>query len=186
MGKKITIDSATMMNKVFEIIEAKKIFDFDYKQLAILVHPKSYVHAIVKFKNGITKMLIHDTNMTIPIFNSLYPNYQKNINTKNIDFKIVNNLSFQKPDSKKFPIIEILKHLPKKNSLFETVIVSANDRLVNLFLQKKIKFNDISKLLLKVIKSNEFKKFKYRVPQNLREIKILNNYVSLKIHSLSV
>ena len=186
MGKKITIDSATMMNKVFEIIEAKKIFDFDYKQLVILVHPKSYVHAIVKFKNGITKMLIHDTNMTIPIFNSLYPNYQKNINTKNIDFKIVNNLSFQKPDSKKFPIIEILKHLPKKNSLFETVIVSANDRLVNLFLQKKIKFNDISKLLLKVIKSKEFKKFKYREPHNIREIKILNNYVSLKIHSLSV
>ena len=186
MGKKITIDSATMMNKVFEIIEAKKIFDYDYKKLEILVHPKSYVHAIVKFKNGITKMLIHDTNMTIPIFNSLYPNYQKNIKTKNIDFEIVNNLSFQKVDSKKFPIIEILKHLPKKNSLFETVIVSANDRLVNLFLQKKIKFTDISKLLLKVIKSNEFKKFKYRVPQNIHEIKKLNNYVSLKIHSLSV
>ena len=82
-------------------------------------------------------MLIHDTNMTIPIFNSLYPNYQKNINSKNIDFEIINNLSFQIPDSKKFPIIEILKHLPKKNSLFETVIVSANDHLVNLFLQKK-------------------------------------------------
>ncbi|MBT7095066.1 MAG: 1-deoxy-D-xylulose-5-phosphate reductoisomerase, partial [Bacteroidetes bacterium] len=70
MGDKITIDSATMMNKVFEIIEAKKIFDLSYKQLEILIHPKSYLHAIVKFNNGLSKLLVHDTNMTIPIFNS--------------------------------------------------------------------------------------------------------------------
>ena len=73
MGKKISVDSATMMNKVFEIIEAKKIFNFRYEQLEILIHPKSYLHAIIKFNNGLTKMLIHDTNMTIPIFN-LYMN----------------------------------------------------------------------------------------------------------------
>ena len=63
MGKKITIDSATMMNKVFEIIEAKKIFNLNYKQLEILIHPKSYLHAIVKFNNGLSKLLVHDTNM---------------------------------------------------------------------------------------------------------------------------
>ena len=72
MGKKISIDSATMMNKVFEIIEAKKIFNFKYNQLEILIHPQSYLHAIVKFNNGLTKLLIHDTNMIIPIFNSIY------------------------------------------------------------------------------------------------------------------
>ena len=62
-----------MMNKVFEIIEAKKIFDIKYKKLEILVHPQSYVHALVKFTNGLTKILIHDTTMKIPIFNSIYP-----------------------------------------------------------------------------------------------------------------
>ena len=186
MGKKITIDSATMMNKVFEIIEAKKIFNYDYKNLSILVHPKSYVHAIVKFQNGITKMLIHDTNMMIPIFNSLYPDYQKKIKTKNIDFETVNNLNFRKVDSKKYPAIKILNHLPNKNSLFETVIVSANDELVSLFLQKKIKFTDISRVLLKIVKIKEFTKFKFRVPHNIREIKKLSDYVSLKVHTLSV
>ena len=69
MGKKISVDSATMMNKVFEIIEAKKIFNLDYKQLDVLVHPTSYVHAITKFKDGMIKIVAHDTNMKIPIFN---------------------------------------------------------------------------------------------------------------------
>ena len=74
MGKKISIGSATMMNKVFEIIEAKKIFNLNYKQLEILIHPKSYLHAIVKFNNGLSKLLVHDTDMRIPIFNSIYFN----------------------------------------------------------------------------------------------------------------
>ena len=72
MGKKISIDSATMMNKLFEIIEAKNIFNLEYKKIFALIHPKSYVHAIIKFKNGITKILIHETSMKIPIFNALY------------------------------------------------------------------------------------------------------------------
>ena len=72
MGKKISVDSATMVNKVFEIIEASKIFNINIKKVKVLSHPDSYVHAIVKFKNGLFKILIHDTNMKIPIFNTLY------------------------------------------------------------------------------------------------------------------
>jgi 1-deoxy-D-xylulose-5-phosphate reductoisomerase len=72
MGRKISIDSATMINKVFEIIEAKKIFEISYNKLSIIIHPKSYVHAIIKLKNGLTKIIVHDTSMKIPIFNSLY------------------------------------------------------------------------------------------------------------------
>ena len=74
MGKKISIDSATMMNKIFEVIEAIKIFNLVSKKLEILIHPKSYVHAIVHFKNGLTKLLTHKTTMEIPIANSLYLN----------------------------------------------------------------------------------------------------------------
>ena len=186
MGQKITIDSSTLMNKVFEIIEAKKIFNLDYKKLEILIHPKSYVHAMVKFKNGLTKILIHDTNMTIPIFNSLYPNHEKKIFSKKIDFNILNNLSFEKVNQNKFPVVKILEILPKKNSLFETVIVATNDTLVKMFIEKKIKFLDISKILLKIIKNKEFAKYKRIKPKNVNDIIKLSEYVSLKISSLSI
>ena len=186
MGQKITIDSSTLMNKIFEIIEAKKIFNLDYKKLEILIHPKSYVHAMVKFKNGLTKILIHDTNMTIPIFNSLYPNHEKKIFSKKIDFNILNNLSFEKVDQKKFPVIKILEILPKKNSLFETVIVATNDTLVKMFIEKKNKFLDISRILLKIVKNKEFAKYKRIKPKNVNDIIKLSEYVSLKISSLSI
>lgn len=186
MGKKISIDSATMMNKVFEIIEAKKIFNFRYNQLDILVHPKSYVHAMVKFSNGLTKILIHETDMKIPIFNSLYLPFEKKINSKKIDFKILNNLDFQNVDLERFPIVKLIKYLPNKDSLFETVIVSANECLVENFLNKKIKFLDISKFLLKIIQSKQFQKYKLKKPINIEEIKSLNNYVRLKTNNLCV
>jgi 1-deoxy-D-xylulose-5-phosphate reductoisomerase len=186
MGKKISIDSATMMNKVFEIIEAKKIFEIDYKKLDILVHPQSYVHALVKFTNGLTKILIHDTTMTIPIFNSFYPNFKKKIKSKNLNLSIINSLNFKKINKKKFPVVNILNNLPNTDSLFETIVVTANDRLVNMFLQNNIKFLDISKILLKVINSKEFKKFKRIKPKNIAQIEQLSNYVSLKINSLRV
>ncbi|MDA9615553.1 1-deoxy-D-xylulose-5-phosphate reductoisomerase [Candidatus Pelagibacter sp.] len=186
MGKKISIDSATLMNKVFEIIEAKKIFNYKYNQLKIVIHPNSYVHAIVKFNNGLIKMLMHDTNMRIPIFNSFYRNNEKKISTKNIDFDILNNLNFTNVDLIKFPVVNILKKMPNKDSLFETVLVSANDQLVDLFLNKKITFNQISTLLLKIIKMKEFSKFKKLKAKNIDEIIKLNNYVSLKIENLAI
>ena len=186
MGKKISIDSSTMINKVFEIIEARKIFNVNYNKLDILVHQKSYVHAVVKFTNGLTKLLIHDTNMTIPIFNSLYPNFEKKIKTKNLKMDIINNLDFKKIDIKKFPAVNILKTLPKNHSLYETIIVAANDQLVKMFLNNRIRFLDISKILLKFINRKEFKRYKRIKPKNIAQIEQLSNYVSLKINSLSI
>ena len=186
MGKKITIDSSTMMNKIFEIIEAKKIFNYEYNKLSIITHPKSYVHAIVQFKNGLTKMLIHDTTMIIPIFNTLYPNYEKHITPKKLNFELMNNLDFKNIDPKKFPVIKILDFLPKKDSLFETILVAANDELVNLFLKKKINFSDISINLLKIVKIREFDQFKRIIPKNVDEIKKLSKYVSLKVNSICI
>ena len=186
MGKKISIDSATMMNKVFEIIEAKKIFDLSYKQLEILIHPKSYLHAIVKFNNGLTKLLVHDTNMTIPIFNSIYLDNNKKIKSKKIDIKILNNLDLKKVDKVKFPVMKILKNINDKDSLFETIIVSANDKLVNLFLCGKIKFTEISSNLLKICSMPQFTKFKSKKPKNIDDINNLVNYVSFKIDTMSV
>ena len=91
MGKKISVDSATMVNKVFEVIEANKIFNVGFNKINVFSHPESYVHAIVKFKNGLTKILIHDTNMKIPIFNSLF-NQNEKIKSDSLNIKKLNNL----------------------------------------------------------------------------------------------
>ena len=186
MGKKISIDSATMMNKVFEIIEAKKIFDLNYKQIEILTHPSSYLHAIVKFDNGLSKLLVHDTNMIIPIFNSIYLDNDKKIKSKKIDIKTLNNLELKKVDKIRFPVVKILNNINDKDSLFETIIVSANDKLVNLFLCEKINFIDISYNLLKICNMPQFIKFKSKKPKNIDDINNLANYVSLKIDTMSV
>ena len=186
MGKKITIDSATMMNKVFEVIEAKNIFNLDYKKIYILTHPKSYIHAIVKYNSGLIKIIAHDTNMSIPIFNTLYNNSKKKIKCNKLNLNILNDLKLNKINIQKFPLVKILKKLPKKPSLFETVLVSTNDELVNLFLNKDIKFTDISKLFLKIINLKEFNKYKTKTPTKISEILKLNNYVRLKINSKSV
>ena len=186
MGKKISIDSATMMNKVFEIIEAKKIFNLKYNQLEVLVHPKSYLHAMVKFSNGLSKLLVHDTNMTIPIFNSIYDNSEKKIRSKKINIQVLNNLDLKKVDKIKFPVMKIIKKMNENDTLFETIIVSANDKLVSLFLNNKINFIDISKTLLKVCSLSEFSRFKLIKPKNIDEINNLADYVSLKIDSMGV
>ena len=184
MGKKISTDSATMINKVFEVIEANKIFKIPYNKLSIIIHPKSYIHAIIKLRNGLTKIIVHDTNMKIPIFNSLYSS-KKIINSKKIDFKILNNLDFRNVNPKKFPSIKVLKMLPNKTSLFETILVSINDKFVELFLKKKIKFTDISKKMNKMLNLNSFKKYKNIKPKNIEEIVKMNNKIKNDIESLT-
>ena len=176
MGKKISTDSATMINKVFEIIEAKKIFKISYNKLAIIIHPKSYVHAIIKFKNGLTKIIVHDTDMKIPIFNSLYSS-KKIINSKKLDFKILNNLDFRDVNPTKFPLIKVIKMLPNSSSLFETILVSINDKFVELFLRNEIKFTDISKKMNKMLKLNSLKKYKKIKPKNIEEIIKMNTKI---------
>jgi len=184
MGKKISVDSATMMNKVFEIIEAKKIFDLNYDKLDILVHPKSYVHAITKFKDGMINIVAHDTNMKIPIFNSLYDNKQKSIHTDQINLNKLNFLDFKKVDTRKFPSIKIIKRLQNKDSLLETIIVLANDELVHLFLLKKVNFTDINKNLLKLINMKEIKDLSLNKPGSVQSIISINKIVRKKIHQI--
>ena len=186
MGNKISIDSSTMINKVFEIIEAKNIFNLKYDNIDILVHPQSYVHALIKFKDGLIKIIAHDTTMKIPIANSLLSDNKKFLFTKKIDIDKLNNLDFKKINKKKFPMVNLLKQLPDNQSLFETVIVSANDALVNLFLNKKINFTDINKILFKLINLNEFNKYKKLKPNSVEDILKLNKYVNFKINQLSI
>jgi len=181
MGKKISVDSATMMNKFFEVMEAKNIFNLDYDKINILIHPDSYVHAIIEYKNGISKIILHDTTMAIPIFNTIYSNNEVYPDHKRIDINKLNSLNFQKVSIKKYPVISFLKNLPKKHSLFETVIVAINDVLVGEYLNKKIRFEDISKLFLKNVNLKCYKKYKKLRANKIDDIIILNNIINLNI-----
>ena len=186
MGKKISVDSSTLINKVYELIEAKKIFNLDYTKFEIIVEPTSYVHAIVEFKNGTCKILTHPTSMKIPIYNSLSFNDKILKLSESLDFKKINDLSFQKIDKVKFPVFKLLNKLTNMDSLYETVLVSANDVLVELFLREKIKFYDIYKILNIILNHSEYKKFKFLRPKNLNQINKLSENVRLKTLSLSV
>ena len=184
MGKKISVDSATMMNKVFEIIEAKKIFELDYSKLDILVHPSSYAHAIIKFKDGMIKIIAHDTDMKIPIFNSLYDNKQKSIRSDQLNLKKLNNLNLKQVDTNKFPSIKIINRLQNNESLLETIIVLANDELVNLFLLKKLSFTDINNYLHKLINMNQIINLSNKKPGNINSMISLKELIRKKINKI--
>ncbi len=178
MGKKITIDSSTLMNKVFEVIEAKKIFNLNLNKIDILINPNSYLHAIVIFKNGTIKMLAHESDMSIPIFNSIYDNYNLvSYGTKNLDLNKINNLNLSKPNIKKFNSLKVLKKIPKKDSLFETVLISVNDELVNMFLNNEIIYKNISFYLNKIINFKIFKKYCKVKPISINQIYNLRDIV---------
>ena len=176
MGKKISVDSATMMNKVFEFIEAKKIFNLKNDQISILIHPTSYIHAIVFFKGEIIKMLAHNTKMTVPIAYALDA-YRKNIKKIYIqnDLKKLNNIKLINPDFVKFPLLNLIKTIPEKDSYFETILVTLNDELVKNYLNSNIKYFYIEKYLLKLIKSPFFKKYYKLKPKNIFDIKNMVN-----------
>ena len=171
MGKKITIDSSNMMNKIFEYIEAKKIFNLKNDQISILIHPKSFVHAIVFFKGNLIKFLAHETSMTIPIANAL--GIKNKIDTKhmNQNFKNLNKINFLKPKIKHFPLLSIINLIPNRTSFFETILITLNDLLVEKFLKNKIKYISIEKILLKLLKKPYFIRFYKLKPRNIYDIK---------------
>ena len=185
MGKKISIDSATLVNKLFEVIEAQRLFDIDINKISIKIHPKSYIHSIIKFRNGLIKICAHEPNMSIPIANSLDKNLN-HINQSKTNFKILNNLNFTDVDKKKFPAIKILEKYPNYCTLFDTALVSTNDELVNLFLNKQISFEDIFKNLIYILNLKSIKALKKIVPKNYKEISNINDFVRLKTLKLSV
>ncbi len=178
MGKKISIDSATLMNKVFEVMEAKKIFNLGYDKIKILINPNSYLHAIIIFNNGTIKFLAHETKMDIPIFNSIYNKaFYKKYKTKDIDLQKINSIDLKIPKISQFKSLQILNKLPKKDTLFETVIISMNDELVNMFLNKKIKYQDLINYLLRIINFKIFQKYCNVKPSSIDQIYATRNFV---------
>ena len=171
MGKKISIDSSTMMNKIFEYIEAIKIFNTNKNKISIVIHPSSYVHAIVFFKGDIIKFLAHKPNMIIPISNALGIRSAYNLKNNNQNYSELNNLKFFKPDIKKFPLLSIMNLIPNKSSYFETILITLNDTLVEKYLNGFINYISIQENILKLIKRPYIMKFYKLKPKNIYDIR---------------
>jgi 1-deoxy-D-xylulose-5-phosphate reductoisomerase len=186
MGKKISVDSANLMNKVFEVIEAYKLFKFNKNKYKIVIHPQSYVHSIIRFKNGLVKMIMHNTDMKIPISNTIYGNNLKNVKTKKIDVKMLNKLSFHKVDPKLFPSVKLINKCLNTGYLAPTIVNASNEVLVKLFLAKKIGFLDIVSTINKIIKHKDFKKYARRKPVVINDVKKADKWARLKTMAMCV
>ena len=173
MGKKISIDSATLMNKIFEVIEAQKIFNIDPKKIEILIHPESLIHAIIKLKNGLNYFIYHNTSMVIPLANAIF---EKKLEIKKIikfsttkNKNNFNNLSFKTVDSKIFPSISLIQEINKYYSA-SIIINAANEILVDQFLRKNIDFMSIFKIIKTILNDRNYKKYAIRKPQSINQI----------------
>ena len=180
MGKKISVDSANLMNKVFEVIEAYKLFGFKKKKYRIIIHPQSYVHSIICFKNGLIKMILYNADMKIPISNILYGRKNKFSNLSKIKSKVLNDMTFQEVDKKKFPSVKLIKKCFTSGFSTSIVVNASNEVLVGLFLKGKIGFLDIVKTINKIFKDKEFKKYAKTKARSIKSIKIVDNWARKK------
>ena len=173
MGKKISVDSSTLMNKILEIVEAQKLFNISINKLDIIVHPNSLVHAILELKNGIMKLIYHETSMKIPLANAIFDG---DLDIKkfyiNNSFKF-ENLIFKKVDKKIFPIIK-LKNIVTKHPATPIIVNAANEVLVSHFLSKKIPFLDIYKFILAILKDSNYKKYAIKKPSTIDQINVID------------
>ena len=186
MGKKISVDSANMMNKVFEVIEAYKFFGFKKDKFRIMIHPQSYVHSIVRFQNGLIKMILYNPDMKIPISNILYKNKKQLLNISKINSKILNKLNFYEVDVKKFPAIKLINKSLNSGFSAPIIINASNEVLVDLFLKGKIGFLDIVKFIDKIFSDQNFKKYARRKASTIKGIKIIDNWARLKTINMCV
>ena len=184
MGKKISVDSSTMVNKILEIIEAQKLFNIPDHKIDIIIHPNSLVHALVELKNGLYELIYHETSMIIPIANAIFNgklNIEDFYQEKKSIFK--KNLIFKNVDIKKFPIIKIRKHINKFPS--SSIILNAsNEILVDQFLKKKIPFLAITKIIMSILRDRNYRQNAIVIPKNLDQIIKLDYWARKKTFSI--
>ena len=180
MGKKISIDSATMINKALEIIEAKYLFNLKNEEINALIHPQAIVHALVNYENGASTAILSKPEMTIPI-SSLFFKFNKfTPQSHNLDLIKLKKLEFLPVDNKKFPAIRLGHDVMKMGGLAPHVFNYLNELIVKLFIEKKIKFVDIIKL-----NENNLEKVFYRnsnvTNPKLTDIREINKWIDANI-----
>lgn len=168
MGKKITVDSATLMNKGLEAIEASILFGVPIDKVEIVIHPQSIVHSMVEYVDGSVIAQLSRPDMRLPIQYALtYPERFKS-NIKFLNLIEIGKLEFYKPDFNKFACLKLAYLAAKKGRSFPAVMNASNEVAVNSFLDKKIKFTDIAKIVEKTIKAHKISK-KYILPEDFFE-----------------
>ncbi|MAU24416.1 MAG: 1-deoxy-D-xylulose-5-phosphate reductoisomerase [Chloroflexi bacterium] len=182
MGEKITVDSSTMMNKIFEIVETSYLFDIPIENIEVLIHRESLVHSMVEFLDGSIKAQISKTDMKLPIqhaigFESKNFNYSNKLNLSDL-----NNLSFSEVQIGKYPCYDFALDYIKKGPLYVSALSITNEILVDLFLAEKISFVSIADLMIETL-INE--KFEYEITfENIIEMReILENKIFNRIKS---
>jgi len=177
MGAKISIDSATMMNKALELIEALWLFDIKLDKIQIAIHPQSIVHSMVEFVDGSYKAHLGLPDMKVPIQYALTFPERKYSSVGSLDFENL-NLDFKKPDLERYPILSLVEELINLGGNRVAVMSMANDYVVQRFLEKKISFNEIFSLIKEVV--NEFESDDL---PSLEELFILDKNIQLYLNS---
>ena len=155
MGKKITIDSATMMNKGFEVIEAQWLFDVPMENIEIVVHPQSIVHSFVEFVDGSTKAQLSPPDMRLPIQYALFYPQRPPSELPRLDFSDMGPLTFEAPDLEKFPCLRLALEAGRKKGTYPAVLAAADEVAVELFLEQRIGFLDIATLVEEVLEQHQ-------------------------------
>lgn len=151
MGKKISIDSATLMNKALEIIEAKWLFDLDISQIEVIIHPQSIIHSMVEFCDGSVIAQMGVPDMRVPIqFAITYPD-RKPVNVERLDLTKTKDLVFKAPDMDKFPSLKLGYEAAKVGGTMGSTLNAANEVAVDAFLNNQIKFTDITRMVKMVM-----------------------------------
>jgi 1-deoxy-D-xylulose-5-phosphate reductoisomerase len=152
MGKKISIDSATLMNKGLEIIEAHWLFNIPVEKIEVLIHPEAIIHSMVEFVDGNILGLLGQTDMRLPIQYALTYPRRYNSSLPSLDFASVRQLTFAQPDSLKFPCLELAYEVAKRGKSFPCVLNAADEVCVEAFLKEKIKLTSIAGIIARVLK----------------------------------
>ncbi len=168
MGAKITIDSATMMNKGLEIIEAMHLFDTPLDKIDVIIHPQSVVHSMIEYVDGCIIAQMGTPSMKAPIAYALTYPHRQNSGIESLDFTKYSNLSFYKPDDKTFEAINICRKAASLGGAATTVLNAANEEAVSLFLNEKIKFLEITELVKKAL--DNFKNPEILNPEDIPEL----------------
>jgi 1-deoxy-D-xylulose-5-phosphate reductoisomerase len=156
MGKKVTIDSATLMNKGLEIIEAHWLFNIPFENIEVLIHPQSIIHSMVEFTDGSIKAQLSYPDMRLPIQYALsYPERLPNPNLPRLDWKQISSLTFEPPDPDTFPCLKLAVEAGIRGGTCPAVLCAADEIAVELFLSQRIKFVDIARLVEKVLEQHK-------------------------------
>jgi len=157
MGKKITVDSATLMNKGLEVIEAHHLFGFDYDNIDVVVHPQSIVHSAIEYKDGSVIAQLGLPSMHIPIQYAItYPERYEGIKSKSFSFSEIARLDFESPDFEKFPTVKLAYEMGRLGGDATVCLNAANEEAVFAFLDGKIKLFDIYKITQKMCDEHKF------------------------------